>query len=167
MGGMVKWAYVDVSFFVIFPFFVLLSVFTLMWAIATIHSMWFLLSAPLSAAILLPTVIFPFTRINNEKAMNIVLFIIAVIGFDFIISLGIAERFENWTLWHLLWAFCWMVGICVALAGYFCFFSSETSSGKVVIEFLKAVKNRVCPFVEPPQTWKDKGKEKQLNVGDG
>lgn len=57
--------------------------------------------------------------------------------------------------------------IVLSLYLYYTLFTDQTNLGKNILQYLSAIKNGVCPLVDPPQSFKDEQREIDLNCGDG
>lgn len=78
---------------------------------------------------------------------------------------------KDWHWTHLLIAFGIEVGVIIVISLVFAVwyncFTDNTNLGKNILQYMSAVKNNVCPLVDPPQSFKDAKREAEMNCGDG
>lgn len=90
--------------------------------------------------------------------------------FGAIIGLSFKSKEEDIRLMHFVYGLLTVTGIAVAvliLGALGTLFLGENNFAKNFKQYCYAVKNKACPLVDPPDTWKEKEKEKNLNLGDG
>lgn len=187
MGGAFKWFLNDVSAFIVIPILATMTFLMVVWArwsgvfIGNQHPIWvdvvgmFFFVATIGFVGVCGVLVPIFRWIDYWKGRDDVLglSVTVVLGILFaaLISTGFAKNGVPWSWRFLLYGFLIELGVVAAIAGgvaiWYFFFSDNTNLGSNILQYLKAVKGRFCPFVEPPQSYKDALKEAQLNCGDG
>jgi hypothetical protein len=176
MGGTVKWLFMDVTAFLIFPVSLALTIYLLMNVKSISDDSWGRIGMALAAlgltlwTGLLGTFRF-FSFICNKFGDGYAILVGVLLGFVALIglvSVGIAGKAADWTWWHLLWSALLIFGVIVVFMGGV--FIKETyydGRPSILRDLFMAVKNKVCPLVTPPPEWQKEVEEAELNCGDG
>jgi hypothetical protein len=107
---------------------------------------------------------------NREEVCFLSLGFLGLVGLAFMLG----TAFKNDGAWHWYYFFYGLgieltaiVGSVVVFAiWYFCF-SDNTNLGKNTLQYLRAVKSKVCPLVVVPQSYTDEKKRQEINCSDG
>lgn len=96
---------------------------------------------------------------NDERVCNVSAAALAFFVISVMISLMMVGEGGKWCWSYLLIGMAVEVLLILALALIFtiwyCCFTNYTNLGKNLLQYFSAVKDRVCPLVDPPQSYKD------------
>lgn len=114
---------------------------------------------------------FKYWNEKNVQVSNVSGVVLFIVGFSALLSIVFTDKEVGWNFWNLLYGFLALASTIlfffIVVGGYSLLFTNNTNLGKNILQYMSAVKNRVCPLVDPPQSFKDAEREKLMNCGDG